>query len=374
MDDSETHMNKKPRITGSRAPSRDHQTSTYTELNILAEHQTSTYTELNIRKGERLTNTHADGLDPTYSQLNLRNNELLIAKDEDPPVTSSAGEKPVTAQAGPHKQEPNENIGNRPDRKICLHSLVTSVLFVAVVGLSIYVSQIRQSQITSSRNLQLLREEYREMNRTQRQCRLQVLELNSTLESTISENSLLNLTQGTCLNYLSALNSNLSVLKRRNTELRNQVIQVKKKYRSANETKAQICQLLTGTRVHPCPQNWINNGSRCYFISSMEKAYDGAREHCSNFNARLLEINSKKEEDFVSTSIGYVYRTYWIGKCRDGNVDSNVLDKSFGWSSCSKCNAYRGYNNCKSNYRFICEKSDIPAEIRGLCQHPVEKT
>ncbi|XP_059818055.1 uncharacterized protein LOC132389589 isoform X1 [Hypanus sabinus] len=85
---------------------------------------------------------------------------------------------------GPHKQEPNDNIGNGPDRKMSLLSMVTSVLFLTVVGLSIHVSQIRQSKVTC--------------NRTDN-------ELNSTLQSMVS-----------------ALNSNLSVLQQKHSDLRHQ--------------------------------------------------------------------------------------------------------------------------------------------------------
>ncbi|XP_072890939.1 uncharacterized protein [Hemitrygon akajei] len=99
---------------------------------------TSTYTELNIRKVERLTNTQADELDPTYSQLNLRRNEVLIAKEEVPPLTTGPG-----AQAAAQERESKEKIGNRPYRLICLLCLVTSTLIVTVAGLSIHVSQIR---------------------------------------------------------------------------------------------------------------------------------------------------------------------------------------------------------------------------------------
>ncbi|XP_072891046.1 uncharacterized protein [Hemitrygon akajei] len=163
----------------------------------------------------------ADGLDHTYSLLNLRHNGLLVAKDEDPPIASGPGEMPVTAQAGPHKQEPNENIGNRPDRKICLLCLVTSVLFLAVVGLSIHVSQIRQSQIT----------------------------------------------RRTCLKNLSALNSNLSDLKRMHSDLRHQFTEMETKYRSVNETKAQICEFLTSRRV-ACDEKLLQDVERA-------SAFDG---------------------------------------------------------------------------------------------------
>ncbi|XP_059816064.1 CD209 antigen-like protein C [Hypanus sabinus] len=230
------------------------------------------------------------------------------------------------------------------------------------------------------------------MNRTQRQYQQQVHELNTTLETRTSEYSHLVLSQRICLNNLSALNNNLTMLennittlsselseqKRTQSDLRHQLNQHEMTYRIINENKAQICQYLTSKRVPACPQEWIENEGRCYFLSNLEESYDGATEHCSIFDARLLKINSNQEEDFISTSMDNGNRAYWIGKCRDGKVDSNLLYKSYRWFSCSKCNADWS-TSCKNKHRFICEKSahlcrDIPEEIRGLCQHPVGKT
>ncbi|XP_072893347.1 C-type lectin domain family 9 member A-like [Hemitrygon akajei] len=61
----------------------------------------------------------------------------------------------MTAES-PHKQESKEKSENKPYHKICLLCLVASVLIAIVAGLSIYVLQIRQSQITSGRNYQIL--------------------------------------------------------------------------------------------------------------------------------------------------------------------------------------------------------------------------
>ncbi|XP_059815856.1 C-type lectin domain family 9 member A-like [Hypanus sabinus] len=180
-----------------------------------------------------------------------------------------------------------------------------------------------------------------------------------------------------CLNNLSALNFNLSDLKRRHSDLGHQFTEMETKYRSVNETKAQICELLTSRKEQTCPPNWIENENRCYFISSLEKPYNGAREHCSNLDARLLEINSPEEEDFVSISIVTRFRTYWIGKCRDGTVSPDLLYKMFfKWHTCRECNLHSQSYSCNSTYIFICEKSarlyqDIPEEIKGLCQQTV---
>ncbi|XP_072132720.1 uncharacterized protein [Mobula birostris] len=78
---------------------------------------------------------------------------------------------------GLQEQESKENIGNRPYRKICLLCTVTSICFAIVTGLSIHVSQIRQSLITCERDHQEFWEQYQEMNRTQQECRLQITDI-----------------------------------------------------------------------------------------------------------------------------------------------------------------------------------------------------
>ncbi|XP_072890911.1 uncharacterized protein [Hemitrygon akajei] len=202
-----------------------------------------------------------------------------------------------TPSRGPHKQEPNENIGNRPDRKIWLLCLVTLILFVTVVGLSIHVSQIPQSMFTSDRNCH---------------------EVNSTCQSTISKNSHMDLSQRTCLNNLSALSSNLSDVKRMHSDLRHQFTKMETKYRSVNETKAQICELLTSRREQPFSQEWIRNEDGCYFISTFNYSYNEAKQYCLNTDSKLLEINSAQEQIFFSKTIRDQGISYWIGKCKDG--------------------------------------------------------
>ncbi|XP_072894653.1 uncharacterized protein [Hemitrygon akajei] len=291
---------------------------------------TSTYTDLNIRKVERLTNTQADGLDPTYSQLNFRRNELLIAKVEDPPFASRPGEMPVTAQAAAQEQQSKVKIGNRPYRLICLLCLVTAALIVIVAGLSIHVSQIRQSYETCHRN------------------------------------------------------SNLSVLKRMNSDLRHQFTEVETKYRSVSETKAQICEFLTSRREQTCSKDWVSNKDRCYYVSTSETPFPRAKQECSNRDSRLLEINSRDEARFVSHNLLDNNLVYWTEKCENGLL--TLLDRNVGWSvlykrslgtpECIQCGRS---NTCDGDWNFICEKSaplfpDIPEKIQGLCQQPVEST
>ncbi|XP_059819168.1 uncharacterized protein LOC132390576 [Hypanus sabinus] len=276
IDDREASMKKKRTNTGSRAPSRDDLTSTYTELNI--------------RKVESLSNRQADGLDPTYSQLNLRQNEVLIPKKEDPPLASGRG-----SQAAAHEQQSKVKIGNRPFLLICLLCLVTAALIVTVAGLSIHVSQIRQS------------------------------------------------------------------LKRMQSDPSHQFAEMETKYRSVNETKAQICELLTSRREQYCSENWIRNNNRCYYVSTLQTDFSRAIQECSCRDSSLLEIISRDEASFVSNNIVSKNLEYWIGKCEDGNVGSGFLKKvnASGALPCRQCDLTSEvgrWENRSVSDDFTCEK------------------
>ncbi|XP_059818473.1 oxidized low-density lipoprotein receptor 1-like isoform X2 [Hypanus sabinus] len=268
-----------------------------------------------------------------------------------------------------HEQEPR----HRPCRKICLLCLVTSVLVAIVAGLSIHVLQIRQSLLASDQKYLRLWEQHQEMNRTQRQCRLQIHEPNSTLESITSENSRLDLSQTTCLKNISVLNNNVSIRE-------NKFNHLELKCKALNEAKDQICQLLTSRKEKACSQDWIGNAGLCYFISTFESSYELAKQLCSISESKLLEISSNEEEDFVDSAVRGEDSSYWIGTCKTGKVASNVVYKvNAGKFECGECKS-RWLGSCKNDqHRFICEKPvplwpDVPEKIRDLCQNPVERT
>ncbi|XP_072131850.1 uncharacterized protein [Mobula birostris] len=363
MDDSETHRNAKFAKTDTRSAPRAEPDVSYAELKF------KTRSQLQVR-------TDADGLTPIYSELNFRKDDVPINEIEDPPIASAPGRLPDTEPTDAHKQEPNENSGDRSDGKICLLCLVMCVLVAMMVGLSIYVLQLRQSLIICDRNYRRLWKQHQEMNRTQLQYQLNVHELNSTLESRISEYSRIS----TLENNITVLNSDLSVLNRAHTNLRHQFNHVDMKYKNITESKAQICQYLTRRREQTCFQDWIRKADRCYFISTLKTSYIEAKQHCSNFDARLLEINSKAEENIVFNALSHHYGAYRCGKCEDGEETSSLIYKySTGRSVCVNCDSDGWRNYCNHQHRFICKKcthscTDIPERIQGLCQQSVGPT
>ncbi|XP_072893339.1 killer cell lectin-like receptor subfamily B member 1A [Hemitrygon akajei] len=164
------------------------------------------------------------------------------------------------------------------------------------------------------------------------------------------------------------------------SQIRHKFTEMETKYRSVNETKAQICELLTNRREQTCSENWITNEDRCYYVSTFVTSLYKAIQDCSNRDSRLLEIDSKDEENFISRNLVYGTRIYWIGKCENRNASFRLLYKgSSGTPYCWQCDptaVSRSYP-CNSDQHFICEKSllpDIPEKIQGLCQQQVEAT
>ncbi|XP_072891427.1 killer cell lectin-like receptor subfamily B member 1B allele C [Hemitrygon akajei] len=161
------------------------------------------------------------------------------------------------------------------------------------------------------------------------------------------------------------------------SQIRHKFTEMETKYRSVNETKAQICELLTSRREQTCSENWVTNKDRCYYVSTFVKSLYKAIQECSNRDSRLVEINSKDEANFVSRNLVYQTHIYWIGKCESGTAGRSFLYKgSSGTLVCSQCGRS---DTCDHDRRFICEKSaplfpDIPEKIQGLCQQPVEST
>ncbi|XP_072132465.1 CD209 antigen-like protein 2 [Mobula birostris] len=308
MDESETYANMRFTGADSQSPSRAEPDVSYVELNVTA---------LSAPRVRR----DGAGLSSTYAEVNCPKDEPVIDEDEAPPIAAGSRKQTTNAQTGAHEQEPKQNIENRRYMKICLLCLFTSVLIAIVAGLSIYVSQIRQSKFTVDRNYD---------------------ELNSTLQSKINE--------------------------------------IEAKYKAVNETKAQICELLTSRRGQPCSDEWIPNKDRCYYVSTSETSFHEAMQECSNLDSRLLEIDSKLEANFVKNALRGRRDSYWIGSCEAGKMGSPVVYKmDAGKFQCSECNA--GWlSSCKNDrHRFICEKpapscADIPEKIRDLCQKPVGPT
>ncbi|XP_059817385.1 uncharacterized protein LOC132388987 [Hypanus sabinus] len=163
------------------------------------------------------------------------------------------------------------------------------------------------------------------------------------------------------------------------SDLRHQFTEMETKYRSVNETKAEICDSLTSRREQTCFKDCATNTDRRYYVSTFDTSFPRAMQECSNRDSRLLEINSRDEVSFVFRLVDNRNRAYWVGKCAIGDDATGLLyNVSSGRSSCSACSSSGGSDYClHDKHHFICEKSapccpDIPEKIQVLCQQPGE--
>ncbi|XP_072892875.1 uncharacterized protein [Hemitrygon akajei] len=185
-------------------------------------------------------------------------------------------------------------------------------------------------------------DQYQKMNTDWSQYRLNVQELHWNVESRINANSLLVMSQTTCLKNAYTLNKILPIpeffcqlLTSRKDGMgserparrdrpdssiwlicvltatliitgicwRIHVLQIRQSQIRAEPTYTlrwreyqDICGFITSIRDQACSQDWIKNEDRSYFLSTLATYYDKAKKHCSNLHAKLLEINSKQEE------------------------------------------------------------------------------
>ncbi|XP_072891059.1 C-type lectin domain family 7 member A-like [Hemitrygon akajei] len=160
MDESETYANMRLTGTDPQAPSRAEHDVSYVELNVTALSATR------VRRD-------GGGLTSTYAEVNFPKGEPIIDEDGAPPIAAGPRKLPTNVQTAAHEQESKVRIGNRPYRLICLLCLVTAALIVIVVGLSIHVSQIRQSLKRMHSDLRHqfteMETKYRSVNKTKAQ-------------------------------------------------------------------------------------------------------------------------------------------------------------------------------------------------------------
>ena len=60
-----------------------------------------------------------------------------------------------------------------------------------------------------------------------------------------------------------------------------------------------------------CQQGWIGNGTLCYKSFRSPKTWENAKEECEKWNASLVKIESREENDFVTQT--HKSGDYWIG-------------------------------------------------------------
>ncbi|KAJ8260444.1 hypothetical protein GJAV_G00182220 [Gymnothorax javanicus] len=141
----------------------------------------------------------------------------------------------------------------------------------------------------------------------------------------------------------------------------------------------QYCPISSQKReCKPCPQGWQLFHSKCYFFSTESKSWAESRIDCIKRGADLVIIESKEEQDFISTNSKYY--DHWIGlsdTVTEGTwlwVDGSPLQGGF-WVRGEPNDQfhYRGTDcvvtaqrekawidtHCKRFSRFICETDTL---------------
>ncbi|XP_062568492.1 perlucin-like [Saccostrea cucullata] len=65
-----------------------------------------------------------------------------------------------------------------------------------------------------------------------------------------------------------------------------------------------------------CPSGWVHHGSSCYlFVTDDTEDWMVAMFYCNSLNAKLVEIETRSEDDFLRSQLSHrrVTGNYWIG-------------------------------------------------------------
>ncbi|XP_052000056.1 C-type lectin domain family 9 member A [Xyrauchen texanus] len=101
----------------------------------------------------------------------------------------------------------------------------------------------------------------------------------------------------------------------------------------------KYCQYTgNGVQCKPCLQNWIQNGSNCYYFhlgdDNTWKTWNDSEIFCQSFGAHLATIDNVEEQEFINEHIRYYfdkYHGYWIGL-----HEKSENPKTWVWTSGAK--------------------------------------
>ncbi|XP_063419943.1 perlucin-like isoform X1 [Mytilus trossulus] len=117
-----------------------------------------------------------------------------------------------------------------------------------------------------------------------------------------------------------------------------------------------------------CPVGWHHFDKSCYFLSDNKYNWILAEDSCRAHNARLAEIESKEQSDYLIKAFKDFgkHHSYWIGG-RDDVIEgtwqwasSNIVFNFTAWAS-GKPNNYHGHEDClQMDYDHNWEWNDQP--------------
>ncbi|XP_026087229.1 C-type lectin domain family 6 member A-like [Carassius auratus] len=108
----------------------------------------------------------------------------------------------------------------------------------------------------------------------------------------------------------SAKNTNGTIMARELDKLAVYYTRVREHLHINEKTLEKLNRLNHSTGCALCAVHWIHSGGKCYYFSTVKMNWTQSRDHCVTLGGHLVIINSKTEQDFVTSN---VEETHWIG-------------------------------------------------------------
>ncbi|XP_074666608.1 killer cell lectin-like receptor subfamily B member 1B allele B [Strix aluco] len=138
------------------------------------------------------------------------------------------------------------------------------------------------------------------------------------------------------------------------------------------ELRKSLClpELPEGGGCRLCPPNWTLRGTKCFWVSDKQKAWNQSREDCATRGAELLVPGGHEELDFLNQTLRKPSTYFWIGlsvpPAGQGWTWLNGSRLAPGWfrpspkAEFGTCGALRGgrivSERCSSELQWICQK------------------
>ncbi|XP_041929173.1 C-type lectin domain family 4 member F-like [Alosa sapidissima] len=235
--------------------------------------------------------------------------------------------------------------------------LLCALLLFTIMGLCVHISRERHELRAITTNLTGVRDllESTNANLTRERDAFKTSntlitkekeQLESTYAAVVSERDQLNATYTNTHAEKVQLQANYNTLSKDKDQLQNRYNELKRDRESLNTSYVNLENERNDMQKGLLDLGWRYFDSHLYYISTMNKSWDDARQDCKSRGADLIKIDSQEEQEFVSS----FNKEAWIG-LSDVNiegqwrwVDGSPLTTKF-WAK-DQPNSYKGEQDC----------------------------